>query len=269
LSATTRVSILRVSDRGDNQIEQFDDLVAVDRPLEICVDKRLLGSFWITQGMEIELAVGHLLASGIIESVSEIDDITQRDSEISLRLSVDRTVRLEASQTQRTITTSSGSVSSSPNLLDRIGAPRVESDLRIDGAAVLRMAEELNRRSETFRETGGTHSAMICTEDGEVLAHAEDVGRHNAVDKVIGAIARQGNRFSECVLVSSGRQSYEMVSKAARVGIPVVISQAGPLKSGIDVAEEVGITLVCFARGKRFNVYTHRNRVIFESTARA
>ena len=102
---------------------------------------------------------------------------------------------------------------------------------------------------------------MLCDVEGEVLAYAEDVGRHNAVDKVIGALALDGGDFSRCVLVSSGRQSSYMVLKAARVGIPVVVSQAGPLESGIRVAEELGVTLICFARGRRMNIYTHPKRV--------
>jgi FdhD protein len=112
------------------------------------------------------------------------------------------------------------------------------------------------------RETGGTHSAAICGPGGDVFAFAEDVGRHNAVDKVVGSGALRGVDLSGCVLISSGRQSGEMVLKAARGGIPVVASVAGPLESGIRLAEAAGITLICFVRGRHMNVYTNPERII-------
>ena len=108
--------------------------------------------------------------------------------------------------------------------------------------------------------TGGTHSAAIFHEE-KLVAFAEDIGRHNAVDKVIGAAAMKKVEFSKCVIVSSGRQPANMVLKAARVGIPIVASIAGPVNSGVDIAIKTGVTLICFVRGQRMNVYSYPERV--------
>jgi FdhD protein len=169
---------------------------------------------------------------------------------------------LEASKVNRLITTECSPTSGQLNLLDRLRKPKVSSQLSVKPEALLKMVEELNRRASVFKATGGTHSAMLCTGGGDVLAYAEDVGRHNAIDKVIGLLTLEGGTFSDCVLVSSGRQPSDMVLKAARVGIAVVVSQAAPLDSGVRAAEETGVTLVCFARGRRFNVYAHPERVL-------
>jgi len=114
--------------------------------------------------------------------------------------------------------------------------------------------------SKIFRATGGTHSAAIF-EDGKLVAFAEDVGRRNAVNKVIGIAALRKINFSRSVLVSSGRQAADMVLKAARVGIPIITSIAAPLYSGVEVAKKTGITLICFARGQRMNVYSNPERI--------
>jgi FdhD protein len=137
----------------------------------------------------------------------------------------------------------------------------IASEITVEAEKIWGMVRELNLRSEVFRETGGTHSAMLGSLDGGVLSFSEDVGRHNAVDKVIGAGILMGVELGECVLVSSGRQSSELVLKVAHSGIPVIASVAGPLKSGIGIADAAGITLVCFVRGRRMNIYTHHERI--------
>jgi FdhD protein len=123
------------------------------------------------------------------------------------------------------------------------------------------MARELNERSGTYKETGGTHAAMLSSMEGNLTIFAEDVGRHNAVDKVVGAGVLRGVDLGACVLVLTGRLSGEIVLKAARVGITVIASVAGPLESGVRIAEAVGITLVGFVRGRRMNVYSYEERI--------
>ena len=257
--ATARRRVLRLANGEEKQIE---DEIAVDIPVELYVENNLLRTFWASPGMERELAVGHLLAEGIIDAISEVEAMVQ-DSKVFITLKNDRQLRLETSKVYQNIKTAcGGEVSGTSSLLDRLRKPKVTSRLRVNTDAVQKMVEELNSRARVFKATGGTHSAMLCTDTGEVLAYAEDVGRHNAVDKVIGKLALEGRPFSDCVLVSSGRQPSDMVLKSARVGIPIVVSQAAPLESGVKAAEERGVTLICFVRGRRMNVYTHSKRVL-------
>jgi FdhD protein len=257
--ATTNRKVLRVT---DSEAKQLNDEVAVDMPVELYIGKELFRTLWASPGLEKELALGHLLAEGIIDSLGEIEEAVAKGPKVFVTLKNDRRLRLEASKVNRLITTECSPASDQLSLLDRLRKPKVSSQLGVKPEALLKMVEEPNRRASVFKATGGTHSAMLCTGRGEVLVYAEDVGRHNAIDKVIGLLALEGGTFSDCVLVSSGRQPSDMVLKAARVGIPVVVSQAAPLESGVKVAEETGVTLICFARGRRFNVYAHPERVL-------
>ena len=132
--------------------------------------------------------------------------------------------------------------------------------LQVKAETIIDMIRKLNMKSDVHLRTRGTHSAMICTADGEVLAFAEDVGRHNAVDKVIGSIAIDHREPDKCVLLSTGRQSGEMVQKAARGGIPIVASMTVPLISGVRLAEVSGVTLASVGQGK-IKVYTSADRI--------
>ena len=256
--------MLRLSLDGGLEKSRVEDEVAVDVPVEIFVEKKPFRTLLASPGQERELAVGHLLAEGIIDSVEDVERVVSKEYKVYVSLKTDRRLRLEASKANRLIIPSCGPISDLPNLLDRLRRPQVSSQFRVSPKVILGMIRELNLRAEVYKATGGTHSAMLCSSDGEALAFAEDVGRHNAVDKVIGRLALEGGDFSGCVLISTGRQSNYMVLKAARVGVPVVVSQAGPLDSGVRVAEETGITLICFARGRQMNIYTHPQRILLD-----
>jgi len=138
----------------------------------------------------------------------------------------------------------------------------VSSDLRVSPNKIIEIIRNLNNQCEIFKKTGGTHAAgLFDPSTAKALCIFEDVGRHNAIDKVIGFAVLNSLNFSELVLASTGRMAADMVLKVARMGVPVVASIAGPINSGIIFAEKVGITLVCFVRGKRINVYSHKERI--------
>jgi len=263
MSITVRRSVTRIS-AGDEQPRLIDDDVAADRVLEVFVGNEYFRTFLCSPGLERELALGHLLAQGVIDSADEIEHIHSKESRVSVILKTNRLSRLEASKIDRLITISCGAVTSQTNLLTRLRPPHTYSSLHISAARILELVRDLNLRSQVFKATGGTHSAMLCDENGKVLAYAEDVGRHNAVDKVIGIVAFMKHDFSQCILVSSGRQSGDMVLKAATAGVPIVVSQAAPLDSGIKVALDTGVTLVCFVRGRRMNIYTGPERILVD-----
>jgi formate dehydrogenase accessory protein FdhD len=138
---------------------------------------------------------------------------------------------------------------------------KIKSNLTVQAETIQNCVNSLNFIAETFRKTGGVHAAAIYGRKGNLVAFAEDVGRHNAVDKVIGLAALNQTDFAECFLTLSGRLTGDIVLKAARLGLPLVASLAAAIDSGIATAKRAELTLVGFVRGKRLNVYTFPQRV--------
>jgi len=248
----------------DGTVNDFEDEVALDDAVCIFLNDEFFRTLIATPLMKKELVVGHLLSEGTITSIDEILEVEVKPPKVSIVLKKDVDLELQSMSKMSLITTACGS-SPAPLKTNQLGSLKVRSGIRVEADKIWSMMSELNRRSSIFRRTGGTHSAMLCSQDGGVLVFAEDVGRHNAVDKVVGAGALEGYEMGSCILLSSGRQSSDIVLKAARSGIPVIASVAGPLASGINVAEAAGITLICFVRGRRMNVYTHPQRVSIET----
>lgn len=240
---------------------EVDDEVAVDEAVCIFVNDEHYRTLIATPEMKRELVVGHLIGEGAIRTVEEVSKLEISPPKVNVVTRGDVDLDFLRWSRRELITTACGPPTAA-RIEGQLGALRVSSDVGVEAEKVWEMAAELNRRSLIFRRTGGTHSAMLCSLDGGVLAFAEDVGRHNAVDKVVGAGSLGGHDLGRCVLVCSGRQSSEIVLKAAASGIPVVAAVAGPLESGIRVAEAAGITLICFVRGRRMNVYTHPQRLV-------
>jgi FdhD protein len=259
MASTSKVKLHRI-DLKEQQVTEEDDTVASDRAVCVFINDEYYRTLIATPTMIKELVVGHLLGEGIVTSLDDVSKVEVEPLKVHVELRDDVDLDLMNMSKVDLITTACGSLST-PLQDDQLDSIQASSAVTVEPEKIWGMIRELNLRSEVHRKTGGTHSAMLCSLDGKVLAFAEDVGRHNAVDKVVGAGALDGVDFGECVLVSSGRQSSEIVLKVVRGGIPVVASVAGPLGSGIRIAEAAGITLICFVRGRRMNVYTHAERV--------
>ena len=136
---------------------------------------------------------------------------------------------------------------------------KVSSDIKIDSQDIIKATEEIV--TEVWKKTGGVHCSVLFR-NGSVLTRMSDVGRHNTLDKAIGFAHLNGINPAECYIGCTGRQPFGMVKKCANAGIPVIISKAASTVSGIKLAEESGITLICFARGERYTVYSHQKRVL-------
>jgi len=242
--------------------EKVDDAVAVESPVNLYVNDEHVVTLMASPTQKKELAVGWLLDEGIIPTLDEIKDVWVKNNDVKIKTRTDIKVRIKTAQVAKLVTTACGSTDDFLKLLDRMEKPLVKSDYSLRAEEVLAMVQELNRKSKILWTIAGTHSASLFS-NGNMVAFAEDVGRHNAMDKVIGVAALSNIDFSKSVLISSGRQPADMVLKAARVGIPIVVSVRGPIESGIIAAEKTGITLICFARGQRMNVYTFPNRIIY------
>ncbi|UCE16470.1 MAG: formate dehydrogenase accessory sulfurtransferase FdhD [Candidatus Bathyarchaeota archaeon] len=249
-------------------LEQKKDHIAEEAPLHIFLDKTHYATILCTPSQLKELAIGHLISEGILKTVDEIREIrleTSGKCQVRLKSDIDAEKRIPMSRPfARLIVSACGSPDSWPitKLMDRLDLPIVPN-LSVKAKVVLESVKELNRLAGIFRNTGGVHIAALYSVAGDLVVFAEDVGRHNAVDKVIGSGISKGIEFGGCFLASSGRLTGDIVLKCARMRIPIVASLAAAINSGIDVAQRTGITLVGFVRGKRMNVYTYPKRITY------
>lgn len=250
------------------------DRVAVEEPLEIRLAGDPLAITMRTPGEDRFLAVGFLFAEGIVESIDDIGKVThcgrlgQDDRQNVLDVlpapgTALPPLRIEGSR-RGTLTTAACGVcgrKSIDDLLERVGV--IERDIVLDKDVLARAPDQLAKGQLCFAHTGGVHAAAALAANGEVLALAEDVGRHNAVDKVLGKLLYERRIPGEAaaILAVSGRVSFEIVQKAAAARIPAVAAISAPTSLAIDLAERAGITLAAFVRQGRLNLYAHPERV--------
>jgi len=245
------------------------DLVAEEAPLHILLNQTHYVTILCTPRQLKELAVGHLLSEGLLKSTDEIRGMDlESDGKCVVRLKSHVNVEKQIAMAQpfaRLIVSACGSTKYWPitKLMDRLDLPEISNGFKVEARVLLESVKKLNKLAEVFRKTGGVHVAAVYSRDGRLLALAEDVGRHSAVDKVIGECALKGANFENCFVALSGRLTGDIVLKAARMRIPIVVSMAAAINSGTEVAKRTGITLVGFARGNRMNAYTHTERITF------
>lgn len=257
----TRVRVLKV-DFGRGERKLLKEEIAVEEPLFIYVNDQHLVTLLASPSMKKELALGHLIAEGLIESLKEVREVRVKGLRVNIMLTKTWSSTLKAAKIAVPIYTASGSTKPDfLEVLEGIRKPLVASKTKFIATKILDMVRRLNEESKIHKKTQGTHSAAIFTSDGKLVSFAEDVGRHNAIDKVIGDASLKETDFARCLLLSSGRQPAYMVLKAARAGIPVVVSIAYPLESGVRAAEKTGLTLV-HASGNCMTVYTKTDRLM-------
>lgn len=238
-------------------LEALKDVVAVEDMINLYINGKLYTVLHCTPSQIRELVIGRLLTDGIISKLDDILEFNFYENDAHVRLSEER---LQSVLDKPAIIAAICAGSMPPHTL---GAPRRMRPLHVQFGvgAILKAVEALNFRSAIFRASGGTHAAALVDEGGEVVAFAEDVGRHNAADKVIGEAATKGLDFDNLILASTGRLTSEMVIKAALIMVPVMVSLSAPTSMGIKIAEAFGLTLIGFARLGRFNIYTAPDRI--------
>ncbi|MCW4003933.1 MAG: formate dehydrogenase accessory sulfurtransferase FdhD [Candidatus Bathyarchaeota archaeon] len=243
-------------------VEKITDYVAEESPLQLFVNSTFWATILCTPTNIKELAVGHLLSEGIIKSIEEIVEVTEKENACTVKLKPNVNVedRISISRLHARVIPSACGSGSPYQYKGKI--PIVTSNLTVAAKIVFESVNQLNFKAQVFRQTGGVHAAAIYKGDGSLIAMAEDVGRHNAVDKVIGMAALGKIDFAECFLALSGRISGDVAFKAAKVGLPIVASLSAALSSGITTAKESNVTIAGFVRGKRLNIYTVPERII-------
>ena len=260
LSSSVEAKVKKINLR-EKSVKFVDEPIAVEAPVGIYVNDQHVVTLFSLPTQLKELGIGWLLSQAIVKSIDEIINVQVKANNVKISCSGKVETRVEAAKTMKIVDSACGStIDNFLFLIDRMIKPFANSDYKVEARKVLQFVKVLNEKSTLFKLTGGTHSAAIF-HDEKLVAFAEDISRHNAVDKVIGAAAEKRVGVSKCVIVSSGRQPANMVMKAARVGIPIVASIAGPVYSGVDIAIKTGVTLICFVRGQRMNIYSYPERV--------
>jgi FdhD protein len=255
-------------DRG--KTSDRTEKLAVEEPLEIRLAGRRFTLTMRTPGHDEELAAGFLFAEGFISDATELGEIRRVRSrkgapepnalDIVLNVPADG---LRARLKRNFVMSSSCGVCGKTSIdsIRRRVAPPSDS-ARVDHATMLALADTLRAGQRVFAATGGLHGAAIFSLDGTMLAIREDVGRHNAVDKVIGyALTNAMLPLSRNLMMVSGRLSFEIVQKAAAAGVPILAAVSAPSSLAVELAEEVGTTIVGFLRDGSFNIYTRPDRI--------
>ncbi len=252
-----RFPILRVTEQGKSQSE---DTVVREFPLTIILNNQELVTLLCSPNDLDYLAVGFLASEGFLKSKDEIKKITVNDQIGAVRVQTKENFAGELSF-KRVITSGCGRGTSLYSVADTQGPPKVESQIGISAIKVFTIAREFQQRSQLFRTTGGVHSAALCNTEG-ILVFSEDIGRHNAIDKIFGECILRDIPTNDHIIITSGRISSEILLKIAKRNIPILISRAAPTNLGIRLASDLGITLIGFVRGRKMNVYANDWRMV-------
>jgi len=239
--------------RFEGKPSKVVETIVNDEEIEMIINNSVSRRFSISPNSLREFTVGYLLGEGLTGSADNISNISIEENIIKAEIDLDDfDIRKE-------LVVGSDCFGGWRTKIEFIG--KVKSDFTISKEALTEAFGKLKNEAKVWQETGGTHVAGLVYEDNFIAI--EDVSRHVAVDKVIGAGALKNYDFSKSFIVYSGRMPADMLIKIARVGIPIIASNAAPTSSGFSVAEEARVTMLGFVRGERFNIYTHPHRIIF------
>src|SRR5215472_7438764 len=274
-----RRRVVRVTAPSDGQpggAAPRADLLAAEEPLGIRVDGTALTVTMRTPGDDLELAAGFLVSEAVVRSAADITKIKVCDgtscghgdhdgpgniADVSLAPGVTVTPAAR----RNFMTTSACGVCGKASIEDICVLPQAAlsgDETRFSPAVLASLPGRLRSAQRVFERTGGLHAAGLFTDDGDVVAIREDVGRHNAVDKIVGwALLEDRLPLAGCALLVSGRASFELVQKAVLAGIPLLAAVSAPSSLAVSLAEEAGLTLVGFLRGPSMNVYAGAQRL--------
>jgi len=243
--------------------EAFADDVAIEEPLEIRVGDRALSVTLRTPGDDVELATGFVITESVVKSQADIDEVRHWGSPNVVRVALKDGVSVDWQRLQRHFYATSSCGVCGKTSIDalRTQSRAIESEVTVSAKTILDLPSRLRGEQQTFDATGGLHAAAAFDAQGNLLCAREDVGRHNAVDKVIGSIVREGQGASPVVLMLSGRAGFELIQKAVVARIPIVAAVGAPSSLAVELAREMNVTLIGFLREERYNIYSGEQRV--------
>lgn len=245
------------------EIEETEDLVAAESGFTLLVNGRQIVTLLCTPSNLDAMAIGFLLSEGILKNRASFLGIQVNQSEFTVDVTLtDLPEDLDVAFHKKTITSGCGRGITFSDVASLRDLPPIRSGTIISPKRIRDLLEEFRSISALFRQTGGVHSAALADQEG-IHLYAEDIGRHNAVDKLIGKAFLENIPVRDNILLSSGRISGEIMTKVIRNHIPILVSRTAPTCMSITNAEDHGVTLVGFARGNRMNIYTHPQRIDF------
>lgn len=257
------------------------DLLAIEEPLEIRIgfgppgerQQKNLSVTMRTPGHDFELAMGFLFTEGIIQHIDQIESVKycedvgkQEEKGNVVRVELKPEVSIDFERIQRHFYTSSSCGVCGKSSIEsvRVACQQLGDGFCIFASLIHELPDKLRKNQTVFEYTGGLHAVGLFNQTGELILLREDVGRHNALDKAIGAmVLKKQVPLSDYVLLVSGRASFELVQKAAVAGIPVLVAVGAPSSLAVQLANDVGMTLLGFVRDNRFNIYAGENRVSY------
>ncbi|HEY3625960.1 MAG TPA: formate dehydrogenase accessory sulfurtransferase FdhD [Terracidiphilus sp.] len=268
------VELTQVIECEDGAVRSVQDWLAAEEPLEIRISGKPLTVTMRTPGHDLELAAGFLFTEGIVRSLDQIGKIhpakagpAGRSNAVEVELT---DAVLEADSLQRNFFAASSCGicgKASIDAIRRRDLPPLDRDFHIDPQLLCGLPETLRAGQAVFSRTGGLHAAGLFDASGSLLAVREDIGRHNAVDKVIGwALLNHTLPLNRHVMMVSGRGGFEVVQKALAAGISILASVSAPSSLAVKLARELGLTLVGFLRGQRFVIYSGESRCLPQRT---
>lgn len=267
------VELTQVTEWSEGEVRPVEDSLAAEEPLEIRVNGAPLTVTMRTPGNDLELTAGFLLTEGIIEEREDIASMRTTVPDGAVKSNIVEVTLMDAHFGTETLRRNFFAASScgvcgkaSIEAIRNRNLTQPNRNFRIAPEILCRLPEQLRAEQPVFDRTGGLHAAALFTAEGELIALREDIGRHNAVDKLIGWALMEGRvPLRESVLMVSGRGGFEIIQKAIAGGVPVVASVSAPSSLGVKLARELGLTLVGFLRGPRFVVYSGGFRCLPEN----
>jgi len=263
--STRSVDLVRLA---DGRFEHAADRVAVEAALEVRLNGHPFAVIMRTPGADTDLVAGFLLSEGVIRSADDLHRLDRPDADGVLNVVLSRSraeILPDLLEGRRNVAQNSSCGMCGRRTLEslEIDRPPLVEEWHLDPTVLAGLPAALRRAQHAFDETGGLHAAGLFDLDGRLQSSAEDVGRHNAVDKLLGRALMAGQLpLSRSALVVSGRSSFEIVQKAFIGAIPLVAAVSAPSSLAVDLANRTGITLLGFVRDDRFNIYTHPSRAL-------
>lgn len=248
----------------NEQILDQEESVVAERSISLFVNGNEAVRLMALPEQIEELAIGFLYSECVISSHEEIVSVSFNPTSMAVEVLLAENVKPVFNDKIRSVTTGCGRGLTFVTALNSLFFSPITSDIKVAPQTIIALMRKLQRNSALFHDTGGVHSAAIAKGD-EILFSCDDIGRHNAVDKALGWLIRAGqlsyDTDNTTLLLTTGRLASEMVTKAVRGRFPLMISPSAPTSGAVQLAEELGVTLIGFVRGERFNIYTHPERV--------